>query len=171
MTQSPPYGAIVYTKAPGLLRQLEFVLGAQKFREGVRLCLREHAYANAMWSDLINAFERASGQSLERWATAWVGRRGVPQIEVDYRCNAQNRIDQLSIRQQDNLHEGSVWPVKTQLMLAYDNGRRNCSWLALLRSGRKFVKPQGENALLTYSATIMTTATVCSCSIRAAVNK
>ncbi len=44
------YGAIVYQKAPSLLRVLAFNIGEDHFREGVRLFLREHAYANAEWS-------------------------------------------------------------------------------------------------------------------------
>src|SRR5215469_13493129 len=47
------YGAIVYSKAPAVLKQLAFVLGEDNFREGLRLYLKEHAYANAEWSDLV----------------------------------------------------------------------------------------------------------------------
>ena len=62
------YGAIVYSKAPGVLKQLAYVLGNEHFRDGLRLYLKEHAYANAEWNDLVHAFERTSGQSLEKWA-------------------------------------------------------------------------------------------------------
>src|SRR5258707_15075486 len=67
----PAYGAIVYSKAPGVLKQLGFVLGDSHFRDGLRLYLREHAYANAEWADLVRAFERTSGQKLDRWAEMW----------------------------------------------------------------------------------------------------
>src|SRR6266498_610158 len=59
------YGAIVYQKAPSLLRAGAFVIGEENFRDGVRLFLKEHAYANAEWGDLIGAFERASKQKLQ----------------------------------------------------------------------------------------------------------
>ncbi|MBS1808663.1 MAG: ERAP1-like C-terminal domain-containing protein [Acidobacteria bacterium] len=114
------YGAIVYEKAPGLLRYLTFVLGEKAFRDGVRLFLKKHAYGNAEWNDLIQAFEKASGQSLEHWATAWVRQRGMPQIDLDYRCNEQGVIDRFIIKQRNVLGEGNKWPVKTQLLLAYD---------------------------------------------------
>src|SRR6185312_16111257 len=51
------YGAIVYQKAPAVLKQLNFFLGEDNFRDGLRLYLKEHAYANAQWADLIHAFE------------------------------------------------------------------------------------------------------------------
>lgn len=115
------YGAIVYQKAPSLLRALSYVIGEEKFRDGVRLFLKEHAYANAEWSDLIGACERSSGQKLGAWADAWIKRRGMPQIDVAMSCNAQGEIERLELRQRDVLDEGGVWPIKTQLLLAYDD--------------------------------------------------
>lgn len=121
------YGAIVYQKAPSLLRALSFVLnaggGEEKFRDGVRLFLKEHAYANAEWSDLIRACERSSGQKLGPWAEAWIKRRGMPQIDVAMSCNAQGLIEKLELTQRDVLNEGGLWPIKTQLLLAYDDGQ------------------------------------------------
>ena len=115
------YGAIVYQKAPSLLRALSFVIGEENFRDGVRLFLKEHAYANAEWSDLIRACERSSGQKLGAWADAWIKRRGMPRIDVAMSCNAQGVIEKLELAQRDVLNEGGIWPIKTQLLLAYDD--------------------------------------------------
>jgi aminopeptidase N len=115
------YGAIVYQKAPSLLRALTFVLGEENFRDGVRLFLKEHAYANAEWNDLIGAFERVSKQKLQSWADAWIKRRGAPRIDVEWSCDARGLIDSFEIRQRDVLAEGGLWPIKTRLSLAYDN--------------------------------------------------
>jgi aminopeptidase N len=115
------YGAIVYQKAPSLLRSLTFVIGEENFRDGVRLFLKEHAYANAEWNDLIRAFERASKQKLQGWADAWVKRRGMPQVDVEWKCDARGLIDRFEIRQRDVLDEDGLWPIKMRLLLAYDN--------------------------------------------------
>jgi aminopeptidase N len=115
------YGAIVYQKAPSLLRALTFVIGEENFRDGVRLFLKEHAYANAEWGDLIGAFERASKQKLQSWADAWVKRRGAPRVDVEWSCDARGLIDNFEIRQRDVLDEGGLWPIKTQVSLAYDD--------------------------------------------------
>lgn len=117
------YGAIVYQKAPSLLRALSFVIGEERFRDGVRLFLKEHAYSNAEWSDLIRACERSSGLQLGPWAEAWIKRRGMPQIDVAMNCNAQGMIEKLELTQRDVLNEGGLWPIKTQLLLAYDDGQ------------------------------------------------
>jgi aminopeptidase N len=115
------YGAIVYAKAPGLLRQLSFMLGEDAFRDGLRLYLKQHAYGNAEWADLIRALELASGDKLTAWANAWIRRRGMPQVDTDWACDAQGRIERLSLRQKDVLDEGGLWPIQTQILLGYGN--------------------------------------------------
>lgn len=121
------YGAIVYQKAPALLRVLAFDIGEDHFREGVRAFLREHAYGNAEWSDLIAAFSRASGMDLRPWAKAWVEQRGMPEVEIDWACDAQDgsekKISSFRIRQKDALGEGHLWPLRTQVLLGYGGGR------------------------------------------------
>jgi aminopeptidase N len=112
------YGAIVYQKAPSLLRVLAFNIGEKHFQEGVRMFLKEHAYANAEWSDLIGAFSRASGTDLKPWASAWVEQRGMPQVEIDWTC-ADGRISSFRIRQKDALDEGHTWPIRTQVLLGH----------------------------------------------------
>src|SRR5262245_25465745 len=74
------YGAIVYSKAPGVIKQLAFVTGEDAFREGLRFYLKEHTFANAEWSDLVHALERSSQKTLREWADAWIKHRGMPQV-------------------------------------------------------------------------------------------
>src|SRR5262249_25935056 len=81
------YGAIVYSKAPAVMKQLAFVIGEEPFRDGLRLYLKQHAFANAEWSDLVGAFERVSGKQLQSWADAYIKRRGMPQVDVEWTCN------------------------------------------------------------------------------------
>jgi aminopeptidase N len=115
------YGAIVYSKAPGILKQLAFVLGEGKFREGLRLYLKEHAYANADWNDLVQAFERVSGKPLQDWASAWIRHRGMPQVDMRWSCDKENRIDHFELSQHDVLDEGNVWPMAMQMLFQYQN--------------------------------------------------
>jgi aminopeptidase N len=117
------YGAIVYQKAPSLLRVLAFDIGEEHFRAGVRAFLREHAYGNAEWGDLIAAFSRASGTDLRPWAKAWVEQRGMPQVEIDWGCDSRQHISSFQIRQKDALGEGHLWPLRTQVLLGYAGGR------------------------------------------------
>jgi len=115
------YGAIVYSKAPGVIKQLAFVLGEERFRDALRLYLKEHAYANAEWSDLVHSFERVSGESLQDWSAMWIRHRGMPQVDVVWSCDEQNRIDHFSVTQHDVLGEGGVWPIAMQIELSHSD--------------------------------------------------
>jgi len=112
------YGAIVYSKAPGVLKQLAFTIGDTAFRDGVRLYLHEHEYANAEWGDLIHALERASGQQLTHWADTWIGQRGMPEVDADWSCEG-GTVRQFTLRQEDVLGERKRWPIRTQVLLDY----------------------------------------------------
>ena len=103
------YGPIVYSKGPAILRQLEFFLDERAFRKGVRAFLKEHAYGAAGWQDLVRAFERASGNKLDRWAKTWVQRRGEPVV----------RVKGGVLEQSDSLGQGGVWPMKLRI---WDSG-------------------------------------------------
>jgi aminopeptidase N len=117
------YGAIVYSKAPGLLRQLSYMLGDEAFRNGLRIYLHEHAYGNAEWSDLVNAFQRSSHQDLTDWASAWIHRRGMPQVRVRWTCDSQGHVTDLTLTQHNVLGEGGTWPLATQVLLGYSHAQ------------------------------------------------
>lgn len=113
-TAKSAYGAIVYSKAPGVLKQLWYVLGDEHFRDGLRAYLKDHAYANAEWSDLVHALEDASGKSLTKFADAYIRHRGMPEVDVNWSC-AGGRLNSLTLSQHDVLNEGVVWPIATQV--------------------------------------------------------
>jgi aminopeptidase N len=115
------YGAIVYSKAPGVLKQLAFVLGPENFRDGLRLYLKEHAYSNAEWGDLVHAFEQVSGTPLGHWAEMWIRHRGMPQVDVAWSCD-EGRLSRLSLSQHDVLGTSDIWPLATQVVLIYTEG-------------------------------------------------
>jgi aminopeptidase N len=116
------YGAIVYSKAPAVLKQLAFVLGPENFRDGLRLYLKNHAYSNATWSDLVQALEKVSGRSLDRWAEMWIRHRGMPQVDVAWSCSG-GRLTRLSLSQHDVLGTGDIWPVATEVLLEEPDGQ------------------------------------------------
>jgi aminopeptidase N len=115
------YGAIVYQKAPSVLKQLDYYLGDTSFRDGLRRYLKEHAYANAEWADLVGAFGAAShddGQNLDvkAWAESWITHRGMPEIKVEYTCKS-GKISSFEITQRDVLEDGYLWPMANEILL------------------------------------------------------
>jgi aminopeptidase N len=112
------YGAIVYSKAPSVLKQLAYAVGPQTFRDGLRRYLKEHLYANAEWADLVRALETTWQQSLSRWADRWIRDRGMPQVDVSWSCEG-GRMNRLTLSQRDVLGTSELWPIATQVVLDY----------------------------------------------------
>lgn len=119
------YGAIVYEKAPGVLRQLNYVLGDAAFQKGLQIYLAQHKYGNATWSDLIGAFQKASGRDLSAWAEMWIRHPGMPRVETAWSCRG-GRLAELRLTQRPELNYESggddVWPVATEVALGYSDG-------------------------------------------------
>jgi aminopeptidase N len=115
------YGAIVYSKAPGVLRQLNYVLGDDAFRRGLQLYLDQHKYSNATWSDLIAAFQSASGRDLTAWADMWIRHRGMPRIDASFTCS-NSHLASLTLTQTPLLGGNEIWPIATEVLLAYPDG-------------------------------------------------
>ncbi len=118
------YGPIVYNKAPGILRQLEFLVGERAFQVGVQSFLNDHAFGNATWRDLLSAIGRASGRDLTAWGAQWILRPGMPIVEQQLRLD-NGRIDRLALVQrpaQPHVSGRGAWPLKVQLLLHYDDG-------------------------------------------------
>ena len=119
------YGAIVYSKAPGVLRQLNFVIGDEAFRHGLQLYLAAHPYGNATWNDLIGSFQQASGRDLNAWADIWIRHRGMPRVDVEWSCSG-SQLASLRLTQSPVLagpdSKNDFWPISTEILLAYPDG-------------------------------------------------
>jgi aminopeptidase N len=99
---------------------LNYFLDEDNFRQGLRLYLKEHAYANAEWADLVHAFEVASDQAgrhedVQTWAKSWITRRGMPEVTVDYSCR-EGKITAFTINQRDVLGDAYIWPMANQIL-------------------------------------------------------
>ena len=114
------YGAIVYNKAPGILKQLNHLVGDTAFRDGLREYLRGHAYGNATWRDLLAAVGLASHRSLSEWGRSYVLRPGMPVLTQELTVR-DGRIARLTLTQApaEPLSGPAPWPIRVQLLLGY----------------------------------------------------
>lgn len=94
------YGAIIYQKAPIVMRQLETLAGADQFQDGLREYLKTYAFANATWPDLIAMLDRRTPEDLAAWSHAWVEERGRPIIRTELSL-ANGRVEKLVLKQSD----------------------------------------------------------------------
>ena len=110
------YGAIIYQKAPVVMRQLEMIVTPDGLRDGLREYLKQHAFGNASWPDLIALLDRRTPEDLAAWSRAWVEEAGRPTIVTE-----SPESGGLAFRQQDPMAErGLRWAQR--LKVALGNG-------------------------------------------------
>ncbi|MET0802221.1 MAG: M1 family metallopeptidase [Actinomycetota bacterium] len=72
------FDVLTYQKGAAILRMLEQYLGAERFRDGIRLYLARHAYGNTETHDLWHAIEESSGEPVRRIMDQWIWQGGYP---------------------------------------------------------------------------------------------
>jgi len=112
------YGAIIYQKAPVMMRHLEALLGEESFRDGLREYLGAHKFANATWNDLIAVLDRRTPVDLRAWSQVWVEQPGRPVITTTLAVEA-GRVTQLAFDQRDTWKRGTRWPQQLRVVLGY----------------------------------------------------
>ena len=113
------YGAIIYQKAPIVMRQLETLVGADAFRDGLREYLRRYSYGNASWPDLIELLDNRTPEDLALWSRAWVEERGRTIISTELRVE-NGAVARLALTERDPFPaRGLTWNQQLQVALGY----------------------------------------------------
>jgi len=113
------YSAIVYNKAPVVLRQLEFYCGQDSYQNCLRLFLKRYPYSCASWKDFICCCEEVIGKDLTSWAKAWLTRRGMPVVSVEPDIDQDGKLKKLIIDQRGYHNPDALWPFKIRVALVY----------------------------------------------------
>ncbi len=101
------YGAIIYNKAPIMMRQLEMMIGEEPFRLGLQEYLARYAFSNATWPALVSILDEKTDEDLLQWSEIWVNTPGRPVMEVDLDGgDARGYV----LEQNDPSGQGRVWP-------------------------------------------------------------
>lgn len=102
------YGAIIYHKAPIVMKQLELLMGRESFRTGLQEYLRKFAFSNSNWTDLIRILDDLTEEDLAAWNKIWVEEPFRPVFSVKP-APAGVTITQRA-EQQAGTETGRVWP-------------------------------------------------------------
>ncbi|WP_439555407.1 M1 family metallopeptidase [Dyadobacter sp.] len=95
------YGAIIYLKAPIVMRKLEKIIGADLMRESLREYLKTFSFRNARWDDLITIIDRKTPEDIAAWSNVWVKTAGMPAYtigEENYKIVLKQVKDSVSAR-------------------------------------------------------------------------
>ncbi|MGI3783415.1 MAG: M1 family metallopeptidase, partial [Janthinobacterium lividum] len=78
------FDGISYAKGASVLRQLAAHVGDDVFLAGLRDYIGRHAYGNATFADLLEAWTRAGAEDLPAWAGAWLRTTGMDTLDVEH---------------------------------------------------------------------------------------
>ena len=117
------YGAIIYLKAPIVMRQLEQMLGPEELRDGLRAYLTKFAFRNATWHDLIEILDERTSEDLAAWSRAWVDEPGRPTITARLETDT-GTVTRLTVAQADPRGRPLAWNQQLQIALGYEHGAR-----------------------------------------------
>ncbi len=119
------YGAIIYQKAPIVMRHLERRLGDTVFRDGLRAYLEQFRFGNASWPDLIALLDARTPDDLAAWSRAWIEQPGRPTVRTGLAIADDGTIAALGFQQQDPAGAGRAWPQQLDVLVAWrDSVRR-----------------------------------------------
>jgi aminopeptidase N len=133
------YGAIIYQKAPIVMRQLETLMGEAALRNGLREYLQRFAFSNATWPDLIALLDGLTEEDLATWSHIWVEQAGRPTVTVELESK-EGRMAALELSQSDPWKRGLIWNQRLQLVLGYDQELKR---IPVTLDGPKTSVPEG----------------------------
>ncbi|MEE9408062.1 MAG: M1 family aminopeptidase [Polaribacter sp.] len=111
------YGRIIYNKAPIMMRQLEYLLGENAFKEGIREYIKTYANSNADWNELVSILDKKSSGDIKNWSDVWVNSSGRPVFTEEIELNEKGNVTKFIIYQ--NAEDGSnkIWTQSFKIQL------------------------------------------------------
>jgi puromycin-sensitive aminopeptidase len=106
------FDVLTYEKGASVVWMLEQYLGAEAFRDGLRLYMATHQFANTETTDLWDAIESATGEPVRRIMDSWIFQGGYPVISVDARADGKVlHLTQDRFIYEDDGSDASRWAV------------------------------------------------------------
>lgn len=113
------FDQITYGKGASVLRQLEYLVGADAFRTGVSAYLKEHAYSNTTLEDFMSAIAEASGRDLDDWSRDWLYAAGPNTLAAEFAC-ADGAVTSFAVTQSAPTAHPTLRTHKTAVVLYAD---------------------------------------------------
>ena len=113
------YGAIIYNKAPIMMRQLEASMGKEAFQKGIEKYIKKYAYNNADWNNLVEILDAETSLDMQKWSEVWVNQSGRAIFTDKIEYDTKNRIKNFEISQQAEDQSANIWPQIFEIGLVY----------------------------------------------------
>lgn len=113
------FDGITYGKGASVLRQLDFRLGKNGFRDGVREYFNKYAFQNTTLAEFIDTLAKTADQNLSDVREKWLGTAGVNRLQADFVCE-KGEIKSLTLYQKPDERFPALRQHHTQVALLYN---------------------------------------------------
>lgn len=113
------YGAIIYNKAPIMMRQLEATMGKDAFQKGIQKYISSYANDNADWNNLVEILDQETPKDIKKWSAVWVNKPGRAIFTDEISYDAHSKIKSFVIEQKAEDGSNNVWPQIFEIGLVY----------------------------------------------------
>jgi aminopeptidase N len=113
------YGAIIYNKAPIMMRQLEASMGKEAFQKGIQKYIQKYANDNADWNNLVEILDAETPLDMKKWSEVWVNKSGRAIFSDKIELDKNNTIKNFEINQKAEDGSENIWPQTFQIGLVY----------------------------------------------------
>ncbi len=115
------YGAIIYNKAPIMMRQLEASMGKEAFQKGIEKYIKKYANDNADWNNLVEILDAETPLDMKKWSDVWVNKSGRAIFTDKIEYDSKGQIKKFEIQQKAEDKSNNIWPQVFQIGLVYDD--------------------------------------------------
>lgn len=112
------YGSIIYHKSPIVMNMLENITGKNALKKGLQSYMKNYAYGNASWEDLIAILDETTPSNLKQWSKVWVDKAGRAHISTEL-VNENGKIKRLNISQTDVNGKAGNWTQDLNIILGH----------------------------------------------------
>lgn len=96
------FDTISYTKGENVLRMLEFYVGKEKMRAGLKKYLEKYAYSNATYLDFFKVIADTAKINLDAFRDSWLLQRGYPVISYAGKWSPEKKRYAFRLQQKSN---------------------------------------------------------------------
>lgn len=114
---------ITYAKGASSLIQLQHLLGADVFQQGLVNYFSRYAWQNTSLHDFMDTLAQAAGRDLSRWTRQWLMSEGVNALKIHYDCE-DGKIHSFNLQQQAANVSGILREHSLDILMMNEQGAR-----------------------------------------------
>jgi aminopeptidase N len=105
-----------------MMRQLEYLLGEEAFKEGIQEYIKTYSNSNADWNELVSILDKKSPGNIKNWSDVWVNSSGRPIFYEEIELNEKGNVTKFVIHQKAEDGSEKIWTQSFKIKLLDERG-------------------------------------------------